>query len=67
MLAAADDFHTAGVFGAGIRQRIRAMVLLLRYSGLRISDATVLARASLKNGKLRLHTIKTHAHSARPA
>src|SRR5579871_2743344 len=61
LLAAADAFRTAGTFGAGIRKRIRAMVLLLRYSGLRISDASVLARASLKADKLRLHTIKTNA------
>lgn len=61
MLAAADEFRTAGVFGTGIRPRIRAMILLLRYSGLRISDASVLARSSLKGDKLQLNTIKTNA------
>lgn len=62
MLQAADEFRTAGNFGPGVRQRIRAMILLLRYSGLRISDASTLARASLKRDKLRLRTIKTHAN-----
>jgi hypothetical protein len=35
------------------------MILLLRYSGLRISDAAVLARERLERDKLSLRTIKT--------
>jgi integrase len=35
------------------------MVLLLRYSGLRMQDAACLERARLKNGKLFLYTQKT--------
>jgi site-specific recombinase XerD len=62
LLDAADRFRIAGTLGAGIRPRIRAMILLLRYSGLRISDATVLARSSLKGDVLKLRTIKTNAN-----
>jgi integrase len=46
---------------AGIRnaQRLRAFVLLLRYSGLRIGDAVQLDVNRLAGGKLLLHTEKT--------
>src|SRR5438132_14429650 len=46
---------------AGIRnaQRLRAFVLLLRYSGLRIGDATQLNVSRLDENKLLLHTEKT--------
>ena len=46
---------------AGIRnaQRLRAFVLLLRYSGLRIGDATQLDVSRLDGNKLLLHTEKT--------
>ncbi len=39
--------------------RIRALVLLLRYSGLRIQDAVTLARDRITDGKLFLYTAKT--------
>jgi integrase len=41
------------------RERIRAMILLLRYSGLRISDAAILGRSRLSGDKLFLYTQKT--------
>jgi len=46
---------------AGIRnaQRLRAFVLLLRYSGLRIGDAVQLDVSRLEGNKLLLHTEKT--------
>ncbi len=46
---------------AGIRNahRLRAFVLLLRYSGLRIGDATQLEVRRLNGNKLLLHTQKT--------
>jgi integrase len=46
---------------AGTRnaQRLRAFVLLLRYSGLRIGDATSLAVTRIQENKLLLHTEKT--------
>lgn len=59
MLAFADTFNPRGRYGRGSRDRVRAMILLLRYSGLRISDAAVLERARLDGDKLFLYTQKT--------
>ena len=59
LLEAAETFNSRGKFGKGNRQRIRAMLLLLRYSGLRISDAAVLARNRLQEDKLFLYAQKT--------
>jgi integrase len=39
--------------------RLKALVLLLRYSGLRIGDAVTLERGRLENGRLFLRTAKT--------
>src|ERR1700730_12273408 len=39
--------------------RLRALVLLLRYSGLRIMDAVTLSKQQIKNGVLTLRTAKT--------
>jgi site-specific recombinase XerD len=59
MLLAADNFNTRGKFGPGNRKRIRAIILLLRFSGIRISDAAVLARDRVQDDKLSLKTMKT--------
>ena len=59
LLKTANTFNAKGRFKDGNRKRIRAMVLLLRYSGLRISDAAVLERARLSDNKLFLYTQKT--------
>jgi integrase/recombinase XerD len=39
--------------------RLKALVLLLRYSGLRITDAVTLSRSAIKDGRLSLRTAKT--------
>jgi len=44
---------------AGNQKRIRALILLLRYSGLRIGDAVRLTRGRIADGKLFLYTQKT--------
>jgi integrase len=59
MLAACDDISTRGPYREGNRTRLKAMLLLLRYSGLRIRDAATLERSRIKNGKLFLYTQKT--------
>lgn len=41
--------------------RLRALVLLLRYSGLRIADAATISRDKIQNGKLMIRTAKTGA------
>jgi integrase/recombinase XerD len=43
-------------------RRLRGLVLLLRYSGLRIGDAVSCSIDRLVNGKLRLYTQKTGTH-----
>jgi len=59
LLAVADGFNPRGKFGSGSRDRVRAMILLLRYSGLRISDASMLERRRLSGDKLFLYIQKT--------
>jgi integrase/recombinase XerD len=39
--------------------RLKALVLLLRYSGLRITDAVTLSKQQIENGVLKLRTAKT--------
>ena len=43
----------------GIEKKMRALILLMRHSGLRISDAVTLTRDRIKNGKLFLYQAKT--------
>jgi site-specific recombinase XerD len=45
--------------GAYERVRARAMLLLLRYTGLRISDVATLGRDRVRGGEILLHTQKT--------
>jgi len=55
ILAAADTLARWGSFGP----KARAMVLLLRYTGLRMQDAACLARSRVTDGRLFLQTQKT--------
>jgi integrase/recombinase XerD len=55
ILGAAESLGTKGRYGP----KIRAMVLLLQHSGLRIQDAACLERARLTDDKLFLYTQKT--------
>jgi integrase/recombinase XerD len=48
--------------GKANARRLRALVLVLRYSGLRIGDAVCCSVDRLGNGKLRLYTQKTGTH-----
>ena len=48
-----------GQAGRANAQRLRALVLLLRFTGLRIRDAVTLRRDHMVNGKLLLFTAKT--------
>ena len=59
LLEACGRYSTQGIHGATNRDRIRAFILLMRYSGLRISDATTLRRDKIdKKGSLYLRTTK---------
>jgi integrase/recombinase XerD len=44
------------------RVRLRALILLMRYTGLRIRDAVTLSRDRIQDGKLFLRTAKTGTH-----
>jgi len=44
---------------AGIERKTRALILVMRYSGLRISDAVSLRPEHVKNGKIFLYQAKT--------
>jgi integrase len=55
MLAACDGIGNS----AYERLRARALLLLMRFTGLRVSDAITLRKDRIKNGRIFLHTKKT--------
>ena len=55
ILSACDEFGRTSYE----RRRARAMILLLRYTGLRISDVATLERRRVRDGHMILHTQKT--------
>jgi integrase/recombinase XerD len=59
ILAACDEYPRNNSQGYDNRARMKTLVLLMRYSGLRISDAINLERSRLAGGKLLLYTAKT--------
>jgi integrase/recombinase XerD len=60
--AAADRVATVQPQGKDNARRLRGMILLLRYSGLRIGDAASCSIDRLVDGKLQLYTQKTGTH-----
>jgi integrase/recombinase XerD len=60
ILAACDRYtDNYGRTGQENARRLRALILLLRYSGLRIGDSVSLRRERIADGKLSLYTAKT--------
>jgi integrase/recombinase XerD len=59
ILEACDRFSLKGIYGEQNRARLKALTLLMRYSGLRIRDAVTCERKRLVNGKLLLYQAKT--------
>jgi integrase/recombinase XerD len=59
ILKACDEFSASGRYKDRNRVRIKALVLLMRYSGLRIGDAVLLKRERIINSRLFLTTQKT--------
>ena len=59
ILAACEMFPVQGIYGPGNRKRLKALVLLLRHSGIRIRDVVTLKRDRLTGTKLFLYTQKT--------
>ncbi len=64
ILHACDRLYTDnyGRVGNANAKRIKALVLLLRYSGLRISDGVTLPVSRIMQGKVFLRTAKTGTH-----
>jgi site-specific recombinase XerD len=59
ILAAVERYPTRNSYGIDSRARLRAFLLVLRYSGLRIRDVVCLLRDRIQDGKLMLYTQKT--------
>ena len=60
ILTACDVLVTRGTYGTELnRARVKAFVLILRYTGLRLSDAARLETSKVKGGKVFLYTQKT--------
>jgi integrase len=59
ILTACDEFSANGRYKDQNRVRIKALVQLMRFSGVRIGDAVLLKRERIVNGRLFLHTQKT--------
>jgi site-specific recombinase XerD len=67
LLAAIDRYPARNSFGYDNRARLRAFLLMLRYSGLRISDLTRLEKTRIsKNGMLTLYTSKAGVQVRHP-
>ncbi|MGB8593785.1 MAG: tyrosine-type recombinase/integrase, partial [Candidatus Acidiferrales bacterium] len=62
LAAAAKKIAGVRAQGKNRARRVRALVLFLRYTGLRISDAIGCAADRLQDGKLFLYTAKTGQH-----
>ena len=62
LAAVAKRIEECQSHGRDNARRLRALVLLLRYSGLRIGDAVGCSVERLANGKLRLYAQKTGTH-----
>ena len=60
--AAAEKITAAKPAAKNKARRLRTLILLLRYSGLRISDAVGCSADRLQDGKLSLYTAKTGQH-----
>ncbi len=59
ILKACDTYPTQNSFGYDNRSRIRAFILLLLYTGLRIRDVACLPRSKVQKGLVTLYTQKT--------
>jgi integrase len=57
--AACDEYPQRNSFGHDNRARVKALVLVLRFSGLRIGDAVGLQRSQVVDGRILLRTAKT--------
>jgi site-specific recombinase XerD len=61
ILKATDSYPERNSYGHDNRARMKAFVLTLRYTGLRIGDVVKLSRVQVSNGRVLLYTTKTGA------
>lgn len=66
ILDATDRYPIQNSCGYDNRARVKAFVLTLRWSGLRIRDVVTLTWEKVKDGKVRLYTQKTGQHVSVP-
>ncbi len=59
MIAACDRLVTRGTYGKQNQARVKAFIYILRYTGLRISDAARLDTNRVRDGRVSLRTEKT--------
>ena len=59
ILWACEVYPNKGIYGFDSWKRIRAFVLLLRYTGLRIGDVAAMRRGRIADGKLLVRRAKT--------
>ena len=65
IVAACDTYPQRNAWGHDNRARVKALVLTLRYSGMRIGDVVSLQKAHLKGDKLFLNTQKSGSKATR--
>jgi integrase/recombinase XerD len=56
---AVDEFPNWGIYGTKTRDRLRAFLLVLRWTGMRIGDAIQLEDAKIIDGQITIRTTKT--------
>jgi integrase/recombinase XerD len=56
---AVDEFPNWGIYGTKTRDRLRAFLLVLRWTGMRIGDAVQLEDAKIIDGQITIRTTKT--------
>lgn len=59
LVEATERYPAKGIYGDRTGKRIKAFLLVLRYSGVRIRDCVTLKKSSVKNGRLFLYSAKT--------
>jgi integrase len=59
LLRATEHFPVGGAHKERTGERLKAFILTLRYSGLRIQDCALLKREKLRDGRIFLHSQKT--------
>ena len=59
MLWACEVYPEMGCYAGSNRKRIKAFLLVLRYTGLRIRDVVTLKRSAVKDGRIFVRTQKT--------